>query len=380
MSFHRSAIPGALLGLILLFGPVLARAQAGGLSPQAQASVDRGLADAGQQNFAAAKDDFLQAWRQAPDDPRIWYYLGLSEAKLPGYELRSIAWFKLYLLRVPDARNAEAIRTQIAGLETVFEARLGGIVDRLEPLVLIAKARRFPGQTPDVLEAIHEGQLALGWNLAGARYALGDVANAERGLVRTNGDGWRGEWEGKWRAAVTWRGPPGSLGDISEPAPLFTAAAAAGQLRQAAAMARGVTASLDVTDNRDELYDADPVAFVLEQGDDADARRLAANPYANRVVRLCSPDDLVQDRQDFRMLAPVNRCRDDLWWSTGRAAFLLKTAVNGVLLSLAFDDLHMLDYVTRDDLADPRSGGLSSVTAGIRRLALEYRKVRGPRS
>ena len=82
------------------------------------------MAAAKRQDWNGAITYFLYAQKTAPDVPQIWYDLALATSKVPGYEFRSIAWFKAYLAANPNASNAAAIQTEITQLEIAYESRL----------------------------------------------------------------------------------------------------------------------------------------------------------------------------------------------------------------------------------------------------------------
>ena len=112
-----------------------APARAGELLPQAKEPYRKGMLAAQQQDYRLALRYLLAAEQADPEAPELYFYLGLASSKLPGYELRSLAWFQLYLLKVPEAPKAGAIRDQVGALEVSFESRLGKILEGLKPLL-----------------------------------------------------------------------------------------------------------------------------------------------------------------------------------------------------------------------------------------------------
>jgi tetratricopeptide (TPR) repeat protein len=174
-------------------------APASGLKDAAKEPLQKGLAAAQQQDWKLAIRYFLEAQKADPDAPQIWFNLGLASSKLPGYELRALAWFQAYLLAVPDAPNTDAIRQQIATLEVAFESRMGKIIDALEtiPPMLLAQGRNAvnqskPGQLPP---EIQDTVMNLAKVLATARSFLGDptsLLNLSPLAMATTG---RGDWD-----------------------------------------------------------------------------------------------------------------------------------------------------------------------------------------
>lgn len=63
------------------------------LPPEAQTAMDKGVIAAKQQDYMLAIRYFQDARKTAPDAPEVFYNLGLAESKMPGRELRAMAWF-----------------------------------------------------------------------------------------------------------------------------------------------------------------------------------------------------------------------------------------------------------------------------------------------
>jgi hypothetical protein len=151
------------------------------LKDAAKEPLQKGLAAAQQQDWKLAIRYFLEAQKADPDAPQIWFNLGLASSKLPGYELRALAWFQAYLLAVPDAPKADAIRQQIATLEVAFESRMSKVIDALEAVV---STRLVAARRQAVVEHSDSG-LDLDTpirNLASARAFLGDTSTTMRAL------------------------------------------------------------------------------------------------------------------------------------------------------------------------------------------------------
>ena len=84
--------------------------------PEAQPAFNKGVLAAQQQEWDIALQSFQDARKAAPTAPEIYYNLGLTESKIPGRELRAIAWLAAYLAADPAARNASAVKSAILGL------------------------------------------------------------------------------------------------------------------------------------------------------------------------------------------------------------------------------------------------------------------------
>jgi tetratricopeptide (TPR) repeat protein len=111
----------------LPIAPTTAIAQTASLPADAQAALKKGLAAANEQQWEMAIQNFQDARKIAPDAPEIYYDLGLAESKIPGRELRAVAWFGAYLAATPNAPNTAAVRDLISELQTKSQ----GNVDRL---------------------------------------------------------------------------------------------------------------------------------------------------------------------------------------------------------------------------------------------------------
>jgi len=83
------------------------------LPPDAQEAMKNGIIAAKQQDYLLAARYFQDARKIAPDSPEIFFNLGLAESKIPGRELRAIAWFGAYLASTTNAPNAAAVKDQI---------------------------------------------------------------------------------------------------------------------------------------------------------------------------------------------------------------------------------------------------------------------------
>ncbi len=91
------------------------------LPPDAQSAMEKGVLAAQQQDFALAAKFFAEAREFAPEAPELLYNLGLAESKIPGRELRAIAWFGAYLAANPAAPNAKAVKKQMDALDVTSQ-------------------------------------------------------------------------------------------------------------------------------------------------------------------------------------------------------------------------------------------------------------------
>jgi tetratricopeptide (TPR) repeat protein len=102
-------------------------AQPAVLPENAQTALNKGLAAANAQQWETAIQNFQDARKIAPNAPEIDYDLGLAESKIPGRELRAVAWLAAYLAAAPNAPNAAAVKNLIAELQIKTQ----GNIDRL---------------------------------------------------------------------------------------------------------------------------------------------------------------------------------------------------------------------------------------------------------
>lgn len=82
----------------------------------------------------------LKAHRDAPDAPQPWYELGSALSKVPGYKAPAGIWLDAYLLALPNAPNAVAIRAQVRQLQAAREPQREIFIDQLEVMALDTRA------------------------------------------------------------------------------------------------------------------------------------------------------------------------------------------------------------------------------------------------
>lgn len=103
----------ALTAIALAAVPAPSRAA---VPPEAQPAFNKGVLAAQQQEWDVAFKSFMDAHKFFRGSPEINYNLGLTESKIPGRELRAIAWFAAYLAADPAASNASAVKMEIRRL------------------------------------------------------------------------------------------------------------------------------------------------------------------------------------------------------------------------------------------------------------------------
>src|SRR4029078_5609564 len=115
----RFVAGGLIIGLCVSVAQPFAVAQAAParLPPDAQEALDKGIIAAKVPDYPLAIRYFEEARKAAPEAPVVYLNLGIAESKIPGRELRAMAWFGAYLAALPQAPNAAALREQITALD-----------------------------------------------------------------------------------------------------------------------------------------------------------------------------------------------------------------------------------------------------------------------
>jgi ankyrin repeat protein len=125
MKMHKSAVP-LLIVLILCCGISSSFGQ--NVSDEARRYFDRGLAAVEKAkapvDYEAAIEEFEQAARLAPDWPEVYYNLGLIQEKAEKYG-DAVKNLRQYLMLVPDASDAESVKSLINKLEYMAEKEAG---------------------------------------------------------------------------------------------------------------------------------------------------------------------------------------------------------------------------------------------------------------
>jgi hypothetical protein len=168
------------------------------LPPAAQEAFDKGVIAAKIPDYLLAIRYFQEARKIAPDASVIYLNLGLAESKIPGRELRAIAWFGAYLVASPNAGNAAAVKEQIAILAVRNQSNTSRFLQKVQDAASqlpddkyvrqIALERVAPlwAKTGDILTALKVANLFqeewikrdIYWSIARALAEAGDFAEA----------------------------------------------------------------------------------------------------------------------------------------------------------------------------------------------------------
>ena len=127
-----------------------------------------------QQEWQIAIRYFSEAQEKAPYAPEILFNLGLAESKVPGRELRALAWFHAYLAAA--APNVRALRDECEKLEIRIEAMLSRLVGQAKTM-----ANAFPEDYPKrVALAVVVGMQATAGDVNGAKQLASNLVAGER--------------------------------------------------------------------------------------------------------------------------------------------------------------------------------------------------------
>jgi hypothetical protein len=102
------------------------------LPPAAQEAFDKGIMAAREQGYLVAIRYLQEARKLAPHAPQIFRSLGAVEAKIPGRELRAIAWYGAYLAALPNASDAAEVKNEIVRLNIRNEIVLSGLIKSVQ--------------------------------------------------------------------------------------------------------------------------------------------------------------------------------------------------------------------------------------------------------
>src|SRR6266853_1229246 len=104
------------------------------LPPAAQEALNKGIIAAKVPDYPLAIRFFEEARKLAPQAPVIFMNLGIAESRMPGRELRAIAWFGAYLAASPDAPNAAAVKEQIAVLDVRNQSNVSRLIKAVQDI------------------------------------------------------------------------------------------------------------------------------------------------------------------------------------------------------------------------------------------------------
>lgn len=131
----RIGIVCALVGSTLLFDQATAVALD---DDKSNGALAQGLAAANAQQFPLALEYFSSAYKAEPEKQEIWFDLGLVSSKIPGHELRAIAFLKAYLLAVPNSTKREPIKDLVTQLSLRVKSVELAILDELRAKLMTA--------------------------------------------------------------------------------------------------------------------------------------------------------------------------------------------------------------------------------------------------
>src|ERR1051325_2166828 len=100
--------------------------------PASQDALNKGIIAAKVPDYLLAIRFFEEARKIDPQAPVIYLNLGLAESRIPGRELRAIAWFGAYLAAYPSAPNAAAVKEQIAVLDVRNQSNVSRLVKSVQ--------------------------------------------------------------------------------------------------------------------------------------------------------------------------------------------------------------------------------------------------------
>lgn len=144
------------------------------LRADAQDAVTRGIAAAQAGDFPVALKALGDARLMAPYAPEVFFNLGVAESKMPGRELRAIAWFGAYLTADPywPPAKKEAVLQQMSAL---MERDQENLVKWLQLV---------QNDTPKILGAGRSTWIGF-YRLVNVQTAAGDIRGAQRtaGLI-----------------------------------------------------------------------------------------------------------------------------------------------------------------------------------------------------
>jgi hypothetical protein len=119
---------------------------AAALPAAAQEALNKGIIAAKVPDYLLAIRYLEEARKLAPTAPVIFMNLGIAESKIPGRELRAIAWFGAYLAATPDAPNAAAVKEQIAVLEVKNQSNLSRLIKSVQEAAFMKPPARLSGR------------------------------------------------------------------------------------------------------------------------------------------------------------------------------------------------------------------------------------------
>lgn len=132
MKFITQTLIAVSTFLVLLAGAHAASPAPAPLTPAAQEAIDKGIIAAKVPDYQLAIRYFDEARKLAPQAPVVHLNMGLAESRIPGRELRAMAWFGAYLAAHPDAPNAAAVKEQIGVLEVRNQSNVSRLLKTVQ--------------------------------------------------------------------------------------------------------------------------------------------------------------------------------------------------------------------------------------------------------
>ena len=149
---------------------------------EAQSAVNKGIIATKVPDYLLAIRYFEEARKTAPAAPEVFFNLGLAESKIPGRELRAIAWFSAYLAGNPTAPNAAAVKEKIAELQVKNQSS----TSRLIKLVQDAAREKLPDEPKGSAYDAGERNDSFLHDAAKLWIEVGDIAAAQKTLSLFN--------------------------------------------------------------------------------------------------------------------------------------------------------------------------------------------------
>jgi tetratricopeptide (TPR) repeat protein len=146
------------------------------LPPAAQEAFDKGIMAAKEGGYIVAIRYLQDARKIAPQAPQIFRSLGAVEAKIPGREMRAMAWYGAYLAATPNAPDAAEVKKEFARLEVKSEINTSS---------LIKQAQDSAGQIPGGYD--HDNSLV---SVVALWAKVGDITAALKTADSIPAEGW----------------------------------------------------------------------------------------------------------------------------------------------------------------------------------------------
>ena len=170
-------------GFLLVFAiwaslapPLAAQTNAAAPLPSAaQTALDKGIIAAKVPDYPLAIRYFEEARKLAPAAPVVFMNLGIAESRMPGRELRALAWFGAYLAAYSDAPNAAAVKEQIAVLEVRNQSNVSRFLKTVQNAA--DSVRDESGARGSAQRELARVQIKAG-DIAGARSNLASAAKS----------------------------------------------------------------------------------------------------------------------------------------------------------------------------------------------------------